>query len=83
MHYLGQKTASEEDRERVAARVLVMALQNLTGAVFQKVMQAVGSPVPVQALAIVPDNVKAQNLDVMIRNHCFRSILVRGMLYVC
>lgn len=60
--YLGQGAPPEKDREGVTAIVVFMQLQDLDCVVLQEVVQAVGAPVPIQGLPVIPHTVEAQNL---------------------
>ena len=60
--YLGQGTPSEKDREGISAIVVFVQLQDLDCVILQKVVEAVGAPVSVQRLPVVPHTVEAQNL---------------------
>ena len=60
--YLGQGTPPEKDREGITAIVIFMQLQDLNCVILQEVVQAIGAPVSIQCLPVIPHTVEAQNL---------------------
>ena len=60
--YLGQRTPPEKDREGIAAIVVLVQLQDLDCVILQEVVQAIGPPVSIQCLPVIPHAVEAQNL---------------------
>ena len=60
--YLGQGTPPEKDREGISAIIVFVQLQDLNSVILQEVVQAVGAPVSIQCLPVIPHAVEPQNL---------------------